>query len=493
MVTANNIDTRGSEYRLFYDFDAMQPGMTISGEMDEESSFVIDKNNVNEAIIELKRAQVNMPINLSMKFQGEVSNLYLKQGFTFFFPDYMVVNSDDSRVDVKVENGRTELILKEDLQIRKNSVLSIPVVVTEMDFEKLAAQDMGLLERGHMYIEGNVQSAGTVYVKSEEVKSDHQVDITLTTNIDIKRIEINRILAVVDPDIDIPTVPIQITNLPDFLDDDEVEAYLTDPMAYITVSNNTPLAINLVAQLCPVKNGEVMYDRLVQIGSNTEADRQIIVPANVTDYVICIHRLEETAGIEADAFLTVPEMDKLAEHIPDEVRIESMDATAIQEFVEMDMGYTYQLVTDYRLEASLAFEEGTRVVYSRQMNGWGGDLDNYDFKEVVVNMKATNGIPLDMDLEADAIDAEGNVLSGVTATVEGRISAGTPDRKTVSELKITLNSNCTEELHRLDGLKYRVDAKTTSAVAGIILNENQTLRLDDIRIQLKGGVTIDMN
>ena len=101
--------------------------------------------------------------------------------------------------------------------------------------------------------------------------------------------------------------------------------------------------------------------------------------------------------------------------------------------------------------------------------------------------------PGDGILTIGVIDADGNVLSGVTATVEGNIAAGTPEQKTESELKITLKSSDTEALHRLDGLKYRVSAKTTAAVAGTTLNENQTLKLDDIRIQIKGGVTLDMN
>ena len=287
--------------------------------------------------------------------------------------------------------------------------------------------------------------------------------------------------------------PVQIQNLPDFLDDEDVSISLNDPRLFVKVTNPTPVAINLTAQLTPVKDGTVLTDKTVQIGSETVAASQILIPANVTDYQICIHRTDSEEGIVADRIVSVPDLNNLIEQIPDEIRMEPVEAKAVQEFAEIDLGGDYYVETSYRLETPLQFNEGTEVIYSDQLDGWGGDMDDYDFKEAVVSLKSTNGIPLEMVMTVDAIDADGNVLSGVTATVEGNIAAGTPEQKTESELKITLKSSDTEALHRLDGLKYRVSAKTTAAVAGTTLNENQTLKLDDIRIQIKGGVTLDMN
>ena len=253
---------------------------------------------------------------------------------------------------------------------------------------------------------------------------------------------------------------------------------------FINVTNPTPVDINLTAQLTPVKDGIMLTDKIVQIGSETEAASQVIIPGNVTDYRICIHQITDEAGIEADRIVSVPGLNRLIEKIPDEIRMEPVETTAVQEFKEIELGGDYRIETDYQLETPLQFNEGTEVIYSEKMDGWGSDMEDYDFKEVVVSMKATNAIPLDLQMTADAIDVEGNILSEVSATVEGNITAGTPNQKTNSELKIILKSSSTEALHRLDGLTYRVSAKTTKEVAGTVLNENQTLKLDDIRIQI---------
>lgn len=305
--------------------------------------------------------------------------------------------------------------------------------------------------------------------------------------------DIFRAVAKVDPQISVSVSPVKIQNLPDFLNDDEVSINLNDPRIFINVTNPTPVDINLTAQLTPVKDGIMLTDKIVQIGSETEAASQVIIPGNVTDYRICIHQITDEAGIEADRIVSVPGLNRLIEKIPDEIRMEPVETTAVQEFKEIELGGDYRIETDYQLETPLQFNEGTEVIYSEKMDGWGSDMEDYDFKEVVVSMKATNAIPLDLQMTADAIDVEGNILSEVSATVEGNITAGTPNQKTNSELKIILKSSSTEALHRLDGLTYRVSAKTTKEVAGTVLNENQTLKLDDIRIQIKGGITMDMN
>lgn len=368
-----------------------------------------------------------------------------------------------------------------------------PCTVTAIDFEKLSEKDMGLTTRGHLYIEDDMRAVGTSYINTAEFRGTNEINLTLTTDVDVEGMDIYRAEAMVDPQVNISVDPVQIQNLPDFLDDEDVSISLNDPRLFVKVTNPTPVAINLTAQLTPVKDGTVLTDKTVQIGSETVAASQILIPANVTDYQICIHRTDSEEGIVADRIVSVPDLNNLIEQIPDEIRMEPVEAKAVQEFAEIDLGGDYYVETSYRLETPLQFNEGTEVIYSDQLDGWGGDMDDYDFKEAVVSLKSTNGIPLEMVMTVDAIDADGNVLSGVTATVEGNIAAGTPEQKTESELKITLKSSDTEALHRLDGLKYRVSAKTTAAVAGTTLNENQTLKLDDIRIQIKGGVTLDMN
>lgn len=491
-VSSDEIDVDGSNAYLSFAYNSMVPDMTVSDEVNEGNSFKID-TEITPDVVALRKAQVNMPIRFGMHFQGNAGTLYLKKGFALTFPAYMTLITTDPKVEVQVGEDVNKLVFKEDTPIQRNAQLVVEATVTAIDFEKLSEKDMGLTTRGHLYIEDDMRAVGTSYINTAEFRGTNEINLTLTTDVDVEGMDIYRAEAMVDPQVNISVDPVQIQNLPDFLDDEDVSISLNDPRLFVKVTNPTPVAINLTAQLTPVKDGTVLTDKTVQIGSETVAASQILIPANVTDYQICIHRTDSEEGIVADRIVSVPDLNNLIEQIPDEIRMEPVEAKAVQEFAEIDLGGDYYVETSYRLETPLQFNEGTEVIYSDQLDGWGGDMDDYDFKEAVVSLKSTNGIPLEMVMTVDAIDADGNVLSGVTATVEGNIAAGTPEQKTESELKITLKSSDTEALHRLDGLKYRVSAKTTAAVAGTTLNENQTLKLDDIRIQIKGGVTLDMN
>lgn len=490
-VAGDEIEVNGSESYLSFDEDKVLPDMTVTDEVDERNSFKID-SDVTRDVVALKTAQVNMPISFRMYYEGNAGTLYLKKGFALTFPAYMTLVTDDPKVEVSDNGDVKALVFKEDTEIRKNTELAVVARVTAIDFEKMD-EGMGLVEHGHLFMAGDIRAIGTSYVKTSEFGSANQINLTLTTDVDIDEMDIFRAVAKVDPQISVSVSPVKIQNLPDFLNDDEVSINLNDPRIFINVTNPTPVDINLTAQLTPVKDGIMLTDKIVQIGSETEAASQVIIPGNVTDYRICIHQITDEAGIEADRIVSVPGLNRLIEKIPDEIRMEPVETTAVQEFKEIELGGDYRIETDYQLETPLQFNEGTEVIYSEKMDGWGSDMEDYDFKEVVVSMKATNAIPLDLQMTADAIDVEGNILSEVSATVEGNITAGTPNQKTNSELKIILKSSSTEALHRLDGLTYRVSAKTTKEVAGTVLNENQTLKLDDIRIQIKGGITMDMN
>lgn len=490
-VAGDEIETNGSDAYLTFANNAALPDMTVTDEVNEGNFFKID-SEVSRDVVALKTAQVNMPISFRMHYQGNAGTLYLKKGFALTFPAYMSLATDDPRVEVADDGNMKSLVFKADTEIRKNSELVVPTRVTAIDFEKMD-EGMGLVERGHLLIKDDIRAIGTSYIKTSEFGSANQINLTLMTDVDIDELEIFRAVAMVDPQINVSVSPVKIQNLPDFLNDEEVSINLNDPRIFLNVTNPTPVDINLTAQLTPVKDGTALSEKSVEIGSETEAASQVIIPGNVTDYRICIHQIADEAGIEADRIVSVPGLNRLIEKIPDEIRMEPVNTTAVQAFKEIDLGGNYQVETGYELKTPLQFNEGTEVVYSEEMNGWGSDMEDYDFKEVVVSMKATNAIPLDLQLTADAIDVNGNILAGVTATVEGNIAAGTPGQKTNSELKIILKSSSTEALHRLDGLTYRVSAKTTKEVAGTVLNENQTLKLDDIRIQIKGGITMDMN
>jgi hypothetical protein len=56
-----------------------------------------------------------------------------------------------------------------------------------------------------------------------------------------------------------------------------------------------------------------------------------------------------------------------------------------------------------------------------------------------------------------------------------------------------LKSTDANAFKELDGLKYEVSATPSAETSGKVLNKNQSLRLENMTIKIKGGVTVDMN
>lgn len=97
-----------------------------------------------------------------------------------------------------------------------------------------------------------------------------------------------------------------------------------------------------------------------------------------------------------------------------------------------------------------------------------------------------------MKPRVDALDRNGNVLSDITATIEGTAKAGTLQSPTDTQLKAVLRSTA-GNIKNLDGVRISFDATTDAACAGTPLNEAQAMRFTDIRISITGGITIDLN
>ena len=125
---------------------------------------------------------------------------------------------------------------------------------------------------------------------------------------------------------------------------------------------------------------------------------------------------------------------------------------------------------------------------------WDTDLDKYNFNTVELTADVLNAVPLDMTPSAIALDNNNEELTTVTVAVEGEVKAGTPAQPTTTPLKITVRSTG-ENIKNLSGTSARgfVDATSNSAYRGINLNKEQSLKFNNIRITVKGGVTVDLN
>lgn len=455
----------------------MSPSGTLEATVNDKTSFSIDKRNITTDVTELYSSDVIMPASLRMNIEGS-NSLTLKKGFQIEFPDYMTITTTDQRVKIT----GSVLTFIQDINVSQNSALYIPIQVTRIDFESMGT-GKGLVAPGHLVIADDINISGTCTTTGGSA-----IQMIMDTEIKIDEIQLTQVTAKVNPEINVSIDPITINNLPDFLKDEQVRIDMTDPKIYLTVSNTSPVEVNFSGVLKSYKGGKLLAS--VPVG---QSPNLITIPGNQPDeYIICLHRLNNHVE-GADASVTVENLNDLIETIPDEIRMDNIEAKASDKRCTIVLGSTYNVKTDYEINAPLQFNEGTNIVYSDVIDNWNKDVKDLSVKEVVITMDAQNSIPLTMNMEVKAINKNGTVLNSISTEVSSQIAAGTMENAKVTPLKITLKSTDANAFKELDGLKYEVSATSSAETSGKVLNKNQYLRLENMTIKIKGGVTVDMN
>jgi hypothetical protein len=452
----------------------MSPSGTLEATVNDKTSFSIDKRNITTDVTELYSSDVIMPASLRMNIEGS-NSLTLKKGFQIEFPDYMTITTTDQRVKIT----GSVLTFIQDINVSQNSALYIPIQVTRIDFESMGT-GKGLVAPGHLVIADDINISGT-----STTTGGSAIQMIMDTEIKIDEIQLTQVTAKVNPEINVSIDPITINNLPDFLKDEQVRIDMTDPKIYLTVSNTSPVEVNFSGVLKSYKGGKLLAS--VPVG---QSPNLITIPGNQPDeYIICLHRLNNHVE-GADASVTVENLNDLIETIPDEIRMDNIEAKASDKRCTIVLG---NVKTDYEINAPLQFNEGTNIVYSDVIDNWNKDVKDLSVKEVVITMDAQNSIPLTMNMEVKAINKNGTVLNSISTEVSSQIAAGTMENAKVTPLKITLKSTDANAFKELDGLKYEVSATSSAETSGKVLNKNQYLRLENMTIKIKGGVTVDMN
>ena len=452
------------------------------------TSASLEKTDITEELLAIDNAVTELPMDLEYRFleNNDIQRLILKEGYEIRFPEYITISASEETDAALFEVDSRSVRIKQDLEIGTDG-LTIPIMIRMLDFTKMP-EGSGFRYPSYMKIDFDIVSTGQVYFYKKDFPADrNRWNIHFAR---IPRLKTGKILnckVKVAPDIDMEVEPIWFDNVPDFLSDEEVVVDLYDPKMYMTVTNTAPVDVNVNAEIFSHrKDGSVTS---IEVGDRHGTP--ILIPKSVENYIICFHK-QDSEITDADQSIQLPNIDILMGKMPEYISVENIESEVPDEYYYVRPGRTYSVTTEGRIEAPLAFCEETNLVYEKTMDGWHEDLDKYEIRAATVTMEAENRIPLDMELEAEPVDVDGNRIEGIAVAVDKDIKAGNQEQSTVMSLNIDLTSQ-EGAMRNLDGLVLRANATVPSDYRAQQLNENQTLALRDIRIKIKGGIKIDLN
>lgn len=300
-----------------------------------------------------------------------------------------------------------------------------------------------------------------------------------------------------DPEISLSTLgEVDVTGLPNFLDNDDVVADLDNPQIILTVNNNMNVAATVSATVISTKeNRELARVTLPEMS---------VAKNGLSKICICLKKTNELNRLYGEENVyAVSNLSTLINRIPDHVKIVDVRAHAKNEVATIVFGTEYIVKPSYEVHAPLAFGEKANIVYEDSFTGWNEDIDKLDFAEgtyIEMTAQVENRVPAYLKVTAHAVDAQGNQIDDKLNIEIPEEVAASPDGNAVVTTPITMRitPKVKHALKELDGIVFRMEGAAKSAngnsVTGIGLNKNtHTLKFSDIKVKVIGQIIGDFN
>lgn len=312
-----------------------------------------------------------------------------------------------------------------------------------------------------------------------------------------RTIKMRSATGIFDPTINLSSLgEVDVTGLPDFLDDDDVVADLDNPQILLTVNNNMDVAATVSATVISTKEGREL--------ARVTLPEMSVAKNGLSKICICRQKTSElTQQYGETNVYAVSNLSTLINRIPDHIKIVDVNAHAKPEVATIVFGKEYQVKPSYKVNAPLAFGENANIVYEDSFTGWNDDIDELDLAEetyIEVTANVENKVPAYLTVKAYPVDAQGNKIEDkllieipdeVAASTDGTTAVTTP-------ITMKITPKVKNSLKQLDGLVFRLEGSAKSAngnkVTGISLNEREhTLKLNDIKVKIVGKIIGDFN
>ncbi|MBQ5713518.1 MAG: hypothetical protein IIV77_03375 [Bacteroidaceae bacterium] len=332
------------------------------------------------------------------------------------------------------------------------------------------------------------------------------ISFTGEARFDSEEIEITGAMATVQRKVD-NINPIELNDLPDFLNDPEVVLDLENPIIYVNINNPLPAAAETEITL------KSLYDTDTEVVEKKTG--KIIIPANKqTIYCLCMpgrfksdmkHPKEyyvdedEEKGLVAEIKpIEIADLNLLLKKIPQKIEVDVATITMDVENGYLPIPSSYKVNVDYKIYTPLEYGNEFTLVYQGTEDGLSEDLadiNTLDTKEVRIDAKAVTNFPMDLTLSVDALDRNNVSMKGKIIEVDDiKINAHNGKDFSVQPISLTIKPvkghTISEMLQRLDKFHYRAVAEAKGEGK---LMENVSIKLTDINITLKGGISYDAN
>jgi len=446
--------------------------------------------NINKFVsTDVKSVNV-LTLNTSSKLVFKVEINKLHQGIdSLYFYNYIVqlpvflkfndpdVNSKNelilNNVGFRVANGYTKILTFKILDFLGTEGSSIPLVNGNFSLKRVATMQ------------------GAAYIRNTTLTSSDIGSFEVQPSIVIDNMVVKLIDGVIKPVID-PTIKKVTLNLPDVIKQPGNVLDIQNPLITLKVGNSMGFLVDAGLTMIPKSKGVTITKDTIPKIYFSVPPTSILGQTTWNNYWISKSNTGVPTGYTS---LVSPKLPDLFNIAPDEIGINVTSViSGDRQYVDL-YSQKNQMNINYNVKIPLDFGKNFSILFLDTI----GDLKQ-NLKEIVkmtkqIEMTAfiDNQIPLNLNFEIIPMDVSYKVLPGISVSTPDPILAcnsdGTARRST---LNMVLKETVAGSLSQMNALQFKVWAKKTTAVAGILLNANQTV-LVEMRIKIPKGLVITQN
>ena len=466
-------------------FDLLPVGTTLTGTAGSISK-ALNTFNYSAAkpddVLDLTTAEVEGEATIIVNFNTHLQGFIDKfTSFDIEFPAYMTLEepTQGTLVGNKLKFG----------EVATSSTIYSKVKLKSLKFQEIDAANKLVIQNGNITMLGDVKVDVTY---PDLVKKNSSSDITkmqINGITSITTVKITSATGKFDPKIDlddIGDIKIDSKDVPDFLDDPQVNITLTDPQITLNINSDVDLDAIVDGTLTSTFNNGTTSE--VKI-SNIE------IPRKKNSKILICRQPKNEPYQDYTKVYVVENLSDLMTKIPEKVTFKANARVDKTKAGTIKLGTPYTISTSYSFKAPLSLEAGSTIVYDDKTDGFYEDIDENDIDlrgeaELVITGKVTNNSPLELTLAPTAIDVNGNALKGIKLVSANTIKSNLTD-KTPSDLKITLTKDANVNLKdvKFDGIKFKATAVSKDATT--LNKDNHYININDLKISVNSEVSID--
>lgn len=327
---------------------------------------------------------------------------------------------------------------------------------------------------GQIYFKGKVEidcQIDNAYMDVYDTIDDPYINIRVI----VGSLTTDRVTGRFDKSENVNIDPITFDDMPDLIKDEEVTIDIDNPIVRLTVDNEVPARALVNATLKAYRNeSEIAH---LDIGDTYGTDS--IKFEGGKKQTIWISRKPMAIPDSVSGNIVVDNMMNLLAKMPDKIAIEGWAHTDSSQVVTMGLNHEYKVNPTYELVAPLIIGPNMKLVYTKETDDLHSKLKNLEINNLTFSANITNNIPLNFTTTLKAMDECGNNIDSIVLTQSQTIKG--LDK---TDIVMTLTGTY-EDFQKLDKLELKAYAESSEALAGQTMNENQALKLENVKITVR--------